>query len=45
MDSHDYSWALSIFYFGYVIFDIPSNIVMRRWRPSVWLGMLMLYVL
>ncbi|SAL99528.1 hypothetical protein [Absidia glauca] len=38
----EYQWALSIFYFGYVIFDLPSNIVMRRWRPSIWLGTLML---
>lgn len=38
----EYQWALSVFYFGYVIFDLPSNIVMRRWRPSIWLGTLML---
>ncbi|KAF7732039.1 hypothetical protein EC973_007144 [Apophysomyces ossiformis] len=37
----EYQWALSIFYFGYVIFDLPSNIVMRRWRPSYWLALLM----
>ncbi|KAG0174362.1 hypothetical protein DFQ28_006655 [Apophysomyces sp. BC1034] len=41
MTSSEYQWALSIFYFGYVIFDLPSNIVMRRWRPSYWLGLLM----
>ncbi|KAI7865150.1 major facilitator superfamily domain-containing protein [Spinellus fusiger] len=36
-----YQWSLSIFYFSYVIFDLPSNIVMRRWRASHWLGILM----
>ncbi|ORX61622.1 MFS general substrate transporter [Hesseltinella vesiculosa] len=36
-----YQWSLSIFYFGYVIFDVPSNIVLRRWRPSTWLGLIM----
>ncbi|KAI8329994.1 major facilitator superfamily domain-containing protein [Chlamydoabsidia padenii] len=39
----EYQWSLSIFYFGYVIFDLPSNIVMRRWRPSIWLGVLILW--
>ncbi|KAI9318062.1 major facilitator superfamily domain-containing protein [Dichotomocladium elegans] len=37
----EYQWCLSIFFFGYIIFEIPSNIVMRRWRPSNWLGLLM----
>ncbi|KAI8077779.1 major facilitator superfamily domain-containing protein [Halteromyces radiatus] len=41
LTSQQYQWSLSIFYFGYVIFDLPSNIVMRRWRPSIWLGALM----
>ncbi|ORZ24380.1 major facilitator superfamily domain-containing protein [Absidia repens] len=41
LTSQEYQWCLSIFYFGYVIFDLPSNIVMRRWRPSIWLGTLM----
>ncbi|KAI8339504.1 major facilitator superfamily domain-containing protein [Chlamydoabsidia padenii] len=41
LTSQQYQWSLSIFYFGYVIFDLPSNIVMRRWRPSIWLGVLM----
>lgn len=42
MTKSDYQWSLSIFYFSYVIFDLPSNIIMRRWRPSYWLGILML---
>lgn len=44
MSKSQYQWSLSIFYFSYVIFDLPSNIIMRRWRPSYWLGILMLYV-
>ncbi|KAG1138737.1 hypothetical protein G6F37_011395 [Rhizopus arrhizus] len=38
-----YQWSLSIFYFSYVLFDLPSNIIMRRWRPSFWLGILMFF--
>ncbi|KAI8647481.1 major facilitator superfamily domain-containing protein [Parasitella parasitica] len=34
-------WAIAIYYFCVIIFDIPSNIVLRRWRPSFWLGFLM----
>ncbi|KAI8390043.1 major facilitator superfamily domain-containing protein [Blakeslea trispora] len=41
MNKQQYQWSLSIFYFSYVIFDIPSNIIMRRWLPSYWLGILM----
>ncbi|KAG2233444.1 hypothetical protein INT48_008850 [Thamnidium elegans] len=41
MTQAEYKWALSIFYFSYVIFDLPSNIIMRRWRPSYWLAILM----
>ncbi|KAI8068056.1 major facilitator superfamily domain-containing protein [Gongronella butleri] len=42
LTASQYSWCLSIFYFGYVIFDLPSNIVLRRWRPSIWLSTIML---
>lgn len=44
LSASEYQWCLSIFYFSYVLFDLPSNIIMRRWRPSYWLGILMLYV-
>ncbi|CDH50197.1 mfs nicotinic acid transporter tna1 [Lichtheimia corymbifera JMRC:FSU:9682] len=37
----EYQWTLSIFFFGYIFMQVPSNIVMRRWRPSTWLGVLM----
>ncbi|CAF3778009.1 unnamed protein product [Rotaria sp. Silwood1] len=34
--------SLSIFFFGYVLFEVPSNIILRRWRPSRWIGLIML---
>ncbi|PHZ11527.1 MFS general substrate transporter [Rhizopus microsporus ATCC 52813] len=43
LSKSQYQWSLSIFYFSYVIFDLPSNIIMRRWRPSFWLGILMFF--
>ncbi|CAO3607667.1 unnamed protein product [Cunninghamella echinulata] len=42
MTKEEYQWSLSIFYFGYVVFEIPANIVMRKWVPaSYWLGIMM----
>ncbi|RKP37645.1 major facilitator superfamily domain-containing protein [Dimargaris cristalligena] len=42
LSQSDYSWALSIFYIGYVIFEIPSNMMIKRIRPSTWLSVLVL---
>ncbi|KAL1920358.1 uncharacterized protein VTP21DRAFT_735 [Calcarisporiella thermophila] len=42
MSSIQYQTCLSIFYVGYVLGEIPSNIVMRRWKPSVWLAIIMI---
>ncbi|KAI8891120.1 MFS general substrate transporter [Backusella circina FSU 941] len=33
-------WVFSIFYFC-VVMDLPSNIILRRWHPSFWLGIIM----
>ncbi|CAG9993910.1 unnamed protein product [Clonostachys byssicola] len=41
MTSQDYNWALSVFFFGYVIFEIPSNMLLSRSRPSVFLPTIM----
>lgn len=32
-----YAWVLSIFFFGYLLFEIPSNMVLSRSRPSWFL--------
>ncbi|CUA74713.1 putative transporter C1002,16c [Schizosaccharomyces pombe 972h-] [Rhizoctonia solani] len=36
-----YLIALTIFFFSYSFFEVPSNIVLKRLRPSVWLSVLM----
>ncbi|CAF1391416.1 unnamed protein product [Adineta ricciae] len=41
LTSIQYQWSLSIFFFGYVLFEIPSNIILRRWRPSRWIALIM----
>ncbi|KAG6381714.1 major facilitator superfamily domain-containing protein [Boletus reticuloceps] len=37
-----YLLCLTLFFFSYAIFEVPSNIVLKRLRPSVWLSLLML---
>ncbi|GJN73412.1 major facilitator superfamily transporter [Purpureocillium lilacinum] len=38
---HDYNVALSVFFPFYLIVQIPSNLVLRRVRPSIWIPTLM----
>ena len=33
LTSSQYNWALSIFFVGYVIFETPSNILLRKISP------------
>jgi hypothetical protein len=32
-----YNWCLTAFFFTYAAFEVPSNMVLKRLRPSVWL--------
>ena len=36
-----YNTALTIFFVPYVIFEIPSNIILKRLKPHVWLSVCM----
>ncbi|UJR25750.1 hypothetical protein I4U23_007100 [Adineta vaga] len=42
LTSEQYQWCLSIFFLGYFFFQIPSNIILRRWRPSNWISLIVL---
>lgn len=35
-----YNIALTVFFFPYGLFEIPSNIVLKLMRPSWWIGIL-----
>lgn len=37
-----YLWTLTIYFFGYVIFEVPSNIILKRFSPRIWLPTLMI---
>ncbi|CAG8723515.1 25487_t:CDS:2 [Gigaspora margarita] len=41
LTNDEYDWALGIFFLGYVIFDVPSNIALIKIKPSVWISTLM----
>ncbi|KAL1941223.1 hypothetical protein VTO73DRAFT_7435 [Trametes versicolor] len=42
LTDQQYLIALTIFFFSYSIFEVPSNIFLKRLRPSIWLSLLML---
>ncbi|KAJ5641850.1 hypothetical protein N7490_005850 [Penicillium lividum] len=44
MNSHQISTALALFYVGYVVFDLPSNLVMTRLSPHVWMSRIIISV-
>lgn len=36
-----YNWCLTVFFFTYAAFEVPSNLLLKRLRPSVWLPTIM----
>jgi MFS family permease len=40
MDSHQYSCCLAIFFAFYIASEVPSNLVIKKVSPRIWLGML-----
>ena len=36
-----YNTALTIFFVPYILFEIPSNIILKRLKPHVWLSLCM----
>lgn len=41
MKGHDYNVALFVFFIPYILFEVPSNILIRRFSPSTWLSSIM----
>lgn len=37
-----YAWGLSMFFIGYLIMEVPSNMILSRSRPSIFLPSIML---
>ena len=41
MTSDQYNWCLTVFFFSYAAFEVPSNLLLKKLRPSRWLPLIM----
>ncbi|KAF2681750.1 MFS general substrate transporter [Lentithecium fluviatile CBS 122367] len=41
MTGPQYNWTLTVFFFTYAAFEVPSNLLLKKLRPSVWLPSIM----
>lgn len=41
MKGHDFNIALFVFFIPYILFELPSNILIRKVAPSTWLSSIM----
>lgn len=41
VDGNKYNTALVIFFVPYILFEIPSNILLKKFKPRVWLAVCM----
>ena len=37
-----FGWAAGLFFFGYFMFEIPSNLLMQRFGARVWIARIMI---
>lgn len=42
MTGHQYNIALFVFFVPYILFEVPSNMLLKKMRPSWWLSGIML---
>ncbi|KAG5931253.1 hypothetical protein E4U53_001868, partial [Claviceps sorghi] len=38
---NQYNWCLTVFFFTYAAFEVPSNLLLKKLRPSRWLSTIM----
>ncbi|KAJ9064883.1 hypothetical protein DSO57_1025605 [Entomophthora muscae] len=41
LSQSQYSWTLSVFFIGYILFEVPSNLMMKKVSPPVWIARIM----
>ena len=44
MSADEYNWCLTAFFFTYAAFEVPSNLLLKKLRPSRWLPAIMIAV-
>lgn len=37
----EFNWAITVFFFTYCAFEVPSNMLLKRFRPSIYLPTIM----
>ena len=42
MEGQDYNVALFVFFIPYILFEVPSNLLIRKIAPSIWLSSIMI---
>lgn len=42
MDSNQYSITLVVFFISYVVFEVPSNLILSKTKPSIFLPVIMI---
>lgn len=41
MKNQDYNIALFVFFIPYILFEVPSNLILKKLAPSTWLSGIM----
>ncbi|CEJ90732.1 Putative Major facilitator superfamily transporter [[Torrubiella] hemipterigena] len=41
LKGYEYNWCLTAFFFTYAAFEVPSNLMLKKLRPSRWLPFIM----
>ncbi|KAJ5594770.1 Major facilitator superfamily domain general substrate transporter [Penicillium hispanicum] len=41
MTEPQFNWTLTVFFFTYCVFELPSNLLLKKLRPSRWLPLIM----
>lgn len=41
MTGDEYNWCLTVFFLTYAAFEVPSNLLLKKFRPSIWLPAIM----
>ncbi|KAI8147046.1 major facilitator superfamily domain-containing protein [Fennellomyces sp. T-0311] len=42
ISENQFNWAVSIYYFGFILFDVPSNMILQKVGAQYWLSLAML---
>lgn len=40
LEEKQFSMAVGVFYIGYILFEVPANLILKRTNPGYWLGSL-----